>query len=56
MRISYEKAKERMLRGECISAKHLSSETVTRLRFAAARLGKKFVDSGVFDYRTYSFA
>lgn len=56
MKISFEKAKERMLRGECISAKHLSSETVTRLRFAAVRLGKEFVDSGIFDYRTYSFS
>ena len=56
MKISYEKAKERMLHGESISAKQLSSETVTRLRFAAVRFGKKFVDSGIFDYRTYSFS
>lgn len=56
MKISFEKAKEMMLRGEIIPARNLSSETVTRLRFAAHRLGKEFVDSGIFNYRSYSFS
>lgn len=55
-KISYEEAKKAMLRGEIITASQLSSENVTRLRFAAHRLGKEFVDSGIFNYRSYSFS
>ena len=45
---------QKLLGGECVSGREMSVEAECFCRLQAQRIGRSVVDSGVFDYRTYS--
>lgn len=54
--LSWSEALEMLLRGECVPARRMQVGAVAYLRRQAWQRGYTLQDSGVFEYRTYSFA
>ena len=54
--LSWGEAWQRVLRGECVSAREVSEGFGSFVMHMAWRMGKRFVDSGIGDYRCFSLA
>lgn len=54
-KLSWDEALQRLLRGEVVAARDMKMGAPAYLRRQAIRLGYRLEDSGIFEYRTYSF-
>ena len=54
-KLSWSEALSLLLRGECVNATRISEGGVCYLRHQAWAHGYRMEDSGIFDYRIFSF-
>lgn len=54
-KLSWDEALQRLLRGEVVAARDMKMGAPAYLRHQAWAHGYRLEDSGVFEYRTYSF-
>lgn len=54
-KLSWSEALQRLLRGEVLPARQMEVGAVAYLRRQAWQRGYTLQDSGIFEYRTYSF-